>query len=143
MARDRKERHIRVSSRRVSTGSNLMNSLLPEERQQLAEELETSPERYPSTSQAQALSFLDHPILMIYTLIADDPEEPTDIDLERVDEGLERVAVAIAFPRMSALQARSAALEAKTYQVNPVYWRSSYGFVDDLGDDIGEGSAGE
>lgn len=138
MSRHRRDKYIYVSSRRVSSADNLKNSLLPEEEARLNEKHTASQGEPQPTSQVRALKTIDHPVLMIYTLTAPNPEEPKDVDFRSVEEGLQRVAVAIAFPKMSASQARDAAARTKKYQVNPVYWRSTHGYVDDLGDDVGE-----
>ena len=87
------------------------------------------------TSQARSLAWIDHPILMIYAVTADEPKDPDDSGLEKVDAGLTRTAVAIAFPKMTQDEIEDATRDSKTYRVNQVFWRAYNGFVDDEGDD--------
>lgn len=135
MGRSRSDGHIRLDRRRVSTGSDLIGSLLPAERQAMkAAPLFTAAGK-PMTPQARTLSWLDHPVLMVYAVTADDPKMPDDSELEQVDQGLKRIAVAIAFPRMTPEDIEAAARDSKTYRVNQVYWRAYNGFVEDEGDD--------
>ena len=135
MGRNRADGHIRLDRRRVSSGTDVAGSLTPSEREAMdAEPCFTSAGK-PMTSQARTLAWIDHPILMIYAVTADDPKEPEDSDLEKVEAGLTRIAVAIAFPKMTHEQIKHAERDSKTYRVNQVFWRAYNGFVDDEGDD--------
>ncbi len=89
----------------------------------------------PLSSQARTLSWIDHPILMIYAVTAKEPAAPDSPDLTPVETGLTRIAVAIAFPKMTQEDIEDATRDSKTYQVNQVFWRAYNGFVEDQGDD--------
>lgn len=135
MGRSRSDGHIRLDRRRVSSGTDMAGSLTKSERDAMdAEPLFTASGKR-MTSQARSLAWIDHPILMIYAVTADEPKDPDDSDLEKVDAGLTRIAVAIAFPKMTQDEIEDATRDSKTYRVNQVFWRAYNGFVDDEGDD--------
>ncbi|GAB3614708.1 Z1 domain-containing protein [Humibacter ginsengisoli] len=135
MGRSRNDRHIRLDRRRVSTATDLAGALIRSERDSMEAEPLVAASGKPMSSQARTLAWITHPILMIYVVTADDPKDPDDSDLEKVEAGLTRIAVAVAFPRMTQDQIENATRGAHTYQVNQVYWRAYNGFVDDEGDD--------
>lgn len=136
MGRSRLDRHIRLDRRRVSTAGDVVGSLLPSEREAMQAEPRFTRGGKPMSSQARTLAWINHPILMIYAVTAEEPAAPQDSsDLSQVEAGLTRVAVAIAFPKMSQEQIEEATRDSKTYQVNQVYWRAYNGFVEDEGDD--------
>ena len=135
MGRSRSDGHIRLDRRRVSSGTDVAGSLTKSERDEMdAEPLFTASGKR-MTSQARSLAWIDHPILMIYAVTADEPKDPDDSGLEKVDAGLTRTAVAIAFPKMTQDEIEDATRDSKTYRVNQVFWRAYNGFVDDEGDD--------
>jgi len=138
MGRSRSDGHIRLDRRRVSSATDVVRSLMPSARQAMEAEPRFTREGKPMSSQAQTLSWIDHPFLMIYVVTADEPKDPDDLDLQPVEVGLTRIAVAIAFPKMTQLQIQNATRDAKTYQVNQVYWRAYNGYVEDEGDDAME-----
>lgn len=135
MGRSRSDGHIRIDRRRVSTGTDVAGSLTKSERDAMESRpvFRTSGKRI--TSQKRALAYIDHPILMIYVVTADDPKNPEDSDLDQVEHGLTRLAVAIAFPKMSQDEIEDATRGSRTYRVNQVFWRAYNGLVDDEGDD--------
>lgn len=136
MARKRTDRHIRLDRRRVSSGNDVIGSLLKPERDALAQQPRLTSDGKPLSSQAAALAWITHPILMIYVVTADDPQPPEDgVDYESVEPGLRRIAVTVAFPKMTQEEIEEATRDSKKYQVNQVYWRAYNGFVDDPGDD--------
>lgn len=136
MGRSRLDGHIRLDRRRVSTAGDLIGSLLDSERKAMDAEPRTTADGRPMSSQARTLLWIDHPILMIYAVTANAPALHQDSpDLTEVETGLKRIAVAIAFPKMTKEEIEDATREAKTYQVNQVYWRAYNGFVEDEGDD--------
>jgi hypothetical protein len=135
MGRSRSDQHIRLDNRRVSTATDLVRSLTQPERDEMNEIPRFKPDGKPMSSQARTLSWITHPILMIYVVTADDPKNPDDNDFEPVEPGLTRIAVAIAFPKMTQEQVEDAARGSKAYQVNQVYWRAYNGLVEDQGDD--------
>jgi len=93
----------------------------------------------PMSPQARTLAWIDHPILMIYVLTATSPDLAEDSNFERVESELRRIAVAVAFPKMSQDEIVVAARDSKTYRVNQVFWRAYNGFVEDEGDDVADG----
>lgn len=135
MGRNRSDGHIRLDRRRVSSGTDVAGSLTESEREAMEAKPLLTASGKPMTPQARTLAWIDHPILMIYAVTADDPKDPEDSDLEKVEAGLTRIAVAIAFPRMTHEQIEHAERDSKTYRVNQVFWRAYNGFVDDEGDD--------
>lgn len=136
MGRSRIDGHIRLDRRRVATPGDVIGSLLPPEREAMEKEPRYTSGGKPMSSQKQTLEWINHPILMIYAVSADEPAIPQDSsDLTQVETGLTRVAVAIAFPKMTQEQIVNATRDSKTYQVNQVYWRAYNGFVEDQGDD--------
>lgn len=136
MGRSRLDGHIRLDRRRVSTAGDLIGSLLEPERKAMEVEPRTTSDGRAMSSQARTLLWIDHPILMIYVVTADDPTRHEDSsDLTQVETGLKRIAVAIAFPKMSQEEIEDATRESKTYRVNQVYWRAYNGYVEDQGDD--------
>jgi hypothetical protein len=136
MGRSRLDGHIRVDRRRVSSGEDLIGSLLEPDRKAMDAKPRFTADGREVTSQVRTLHWIDHPILMIYAVTAQNPDPHKDsVDLEEVEIGLTRVAVAIAFPKMTQEEIEDATRGAKTYQVNQVYWRAYNGFVDDEGDD--------
>lgn len=135
MGRSRLDGHIRLDRRRVSTAGDLIGSLLEPERQAMKAEPRFTADGRPMSSQARTLSWIDHPILMIYAVTAGKPTAPDSSDLTPVETGLTRIAVAIAFPKMTQEEIEDAKRDSKTYQVNQVYWRAYNGFVEDEGDD--------
>lgn len=136
MGRSRADGHIRVDKRRVSTPTDLVRSLTIEDREAMGLASRVGPDGTKLSSQAQALAWLDHPVLMIYVVTADQPSSPGEPGLDEVEPGTTRVAVVIAFPRMSQAQIEHAARGARKYQVNKVFWRAYNGFVEDEGDDV-------
>lgn len=139
MGRSRLDGHIRLDRRRVSTAGDLIGSLLEQERKAMDVEPRTTADGRAMSSQARTLLWIDHPILMIYAVTADDPAPHEDSsDLTQVETGLKRIAVAIAFPKMTQEEIEDATRESKTYRVNQVYWRAYNGFVEDQGDDVDE-----
>lgn len=139
MGQSRSDKHIRLDRRRVATGTDLARSLMQSERDAMALEPRFTSDGKPMSSQARALSGIAHPLLLIYVVTADDPKEPYDSDLDQVELGLERIAVAIAFPKMTQEEIEEATRDSKVYQVNQVFWRAYNGFVEDEGDDEVEG----
>lgn len=140
MGESKSDGHIRLDRRRVSSAGDLIRSLSKSEREAVEAVPRFSTDGKPMSSQAKALLWITHPILMIYVVTAEKPEKPDDIDsLKEVEKDLTRVAVAIAFPKMTQEQAESAARHSRTYQVNQVYWRAYNGFVEDQGDDEVDG----
>jgi len=137
MGRSRIDGHIRLDRRRVSSATDLVRSLLKPERERMEAEPRFTTSGTLMSSQARTLSWIGHPLLMIYVVTAADPKAP-DPDLDKVDAGLKRIAVAIAFPKMTQKQIEEATRGAKAYQVNQVFWRAYNGFVEDLGDDSPE-----
>lgn len=135
MGRSRSDGHIRLDRRRVATGTDVIKSLLESEREEMEAEPRFTTDGRPMSSQKRTLSWITHPILMIYAVTADDPKIPDDSDLAPVETGLTRIAVAIAFPKMTPEEIKDAMEGSKTYQVNQVYWRAYNGFVEDQGDD--------
>lgn len=135
MGRNRSDGHIRLDRRRVATGTDVIKSLLKSEREAMEAEPRFTSDGKSKSSQKRTLSWITHPILMIYAVTADDPKTPDDSDFASVETGLTRIAVAIAFPKMTPEQVKNAMHASKTYQVNQVYWRAYNGFVDDQGDD--------
>lgn len=135
MGRSRSDGHIRLDRRRVASGTDVAGSLPKSEREAMDAEPRFTVSGKRMTSQAQTLAAIDHPILMIYAVTADEPKDPEDLDLERVEAGLSRIAVAIAFPKMTQDEIEDATRDSKTYRVNQVFWRAYNGFVDDDGDD--------
>ena len=135
MGRSRSDGHIRLDRRRVATGTDVIKSLLKSEREAMEAEPRLTTDGKSMSSQKRTLSWITHPILMIYAVTADDPKTPDDSDFASVETGLTRIAVAIAFPKMTPEQVKDAMHASKTYQVNQVYWRAYNGFVDDQGDD--------
>lgn len=138
MGRSLRDGHIRLDRRRVSSGTDLIGALTPSEREKLDSEVVVSSSGKPLSPQARTLARIDHPILMIYAVTADEPKDPGDSLLEKVEAGLSRIAVAIAFPKMSQEQIEDATRDSRIYQVNQVHWRAYNGFVEDRGDDIEE-----
>lgn len=135
MGRSRADGHIRLDRRRVSSGTDVAGSRTKSEREAMdAEPLFTASGKQ-MTPQARTLAGIDHPILMIYAVTADDPNIPVDPDLDQVETGLTRLAVAIAFPKMTQDEIEDATRDSKTYRVNQVFWRAYNGLVDDEGDD--------
>lgn len=143
MGRSRLDGHIRLDRRRVSSAGDLIGSLLEPERRAMELEPRFTADGRPMSSQARTLDWIKQPILMIYAVTADEPTPPEDsADLIQVEAGLTRVAVAIAFPKMTHAEIEEATRESKTYRVNQVYWRAYNGFVEDQGDDeVDEGEA--
>lgn len=135
MGRSRSDGHIRLDRRRVSSGTDVAGSLMRSERDAMDAEPFLSASGKRITSQARSLAWIDHPILMIYAVTADEPRDPDSSDLEQVEVGLTRIAVAIAFPKMTQEQIDEATRDSKTYRVNQVFWRAYNGFVEDEGDD--------
>ena len=135
MGRSRSDGHIRLDRRRVSSGTDVAGSLTESERAAIDAEPRFTASGKRMTSQARTLASIDHPILMIYAVTADEPKDPEDLDLEKVEAGLSRIAVAIAFPKMTQDEIEDATRDSKTYRVNQVFWRAYNGFVDDEGDD--------
>jgi len=135
MGRSRSDGHIRLDRRRVSSGTDVAGSLTKSEREAMDAEPLFSASGKRMTSQARTLAWIDHPILMIYAITADDPKNPEDSDLDQVETGLTRLAVAIAFPKMTQDEIDDATRDSKTYRVNQVFWRAYNGLVDDEGDD--------
>lgn len=135
MGRSLADGHIRLDRRRVSSGTDLIRSLTQSEREAIEAEPRFTTDGKSMSPQARALSRIDHPILMVYAVTANDPKEPDDSDFEKVDPNLKRIAVAIAFPKMTADEIEDAARDSKAYQVNQVFWRAYNGFVEDEGDD--------
>lgn len=127
--------HIHLDRGRVSTGSDVMASLLRSERVLIEQNPPLAPSGKKLGSQASALASITHPMLMIYVVTADAPVAPEESHLVAVDRGLTRIAVTIAFPKMTQDQIVAAANESKTYQVNQVFWRAYNGYVEDPGDD--------
>jgi len=138
MGRSRADGHIRVDRRRVSTGTDLIGSLARSERQAMEAIPRFTSDGKSASSQARTLAWIDHPILMIYVLTAERPDLAEDSNYERVESGLRRIAVAVAFPKMSQDEVLVAARDAKTYRVNQVFWRAYNGFVEDTGDDVAD-----
>ena len=138
MGRSLADGHIRLDRRRVSSATDLVRSLTQSERDAIKAEPRFTTDGKLMSSQAQSLSQIDHPLLMIYVVTADDPQDPDD-DLQKVDKGLTRIAVAIAFPKMTHEQVKDAARGSKSYRVNQVFWRAYNGFVEDQGDDEFDG----
>ena len=140
MGRSRSDGHIRVDRRRVSSAGDLIGSLLESEREAMEAQPRITRDGRQMSSQAWTLSWISHPILMIYAVTAAVPTAPEDSsDLSQVEKGLTRIAVAIAFPKMTQEEIEDATRGSKTYQVNQVYWRAYNGFVEDQGDDeVGE-----
>ncbi|WP_104127465.1 Z1 domain-containing protein [Cryobacterium sp. Y57] len=140
MGRDRSDGHIRLDRRRVSTGTDVVRSLMASERNAMEAKPRFTTDGKPLSSQAQTLSWIDHPLLMIYVVTAEVPDRPEDDhDLVKVEKDLTRIAVAIAFPKMTQKQVEDATLDSKVYQVNQVYWRAYNGYVEDPGDDEFDG----
>ncbi len=135
MGRNRSNGHIRLDRRRVSSGTDVAGSLTASEREAMDARPLLTASGKPMTPQARTLAWIDHPILMIYVVTADDTKDPEDSDLEKVEAGLTRIAVAIAFPKMAHEQIEHAERHSKSYRVNQVFWRAYNGFVDDEGDD--------
>lgn len=135
MGRSRLDGHIRLDRRRVSSAADVIGSLLTSEREAMEAEPRFTRDGRRMSSQARTLSWIDHPILMIYAVTADEPTAPDSSDLTPVETGLTRIAVAIAFPKMTQEEIEDATRDSKTYQVNQVYWRAYNGFVEDQGDD--------
>jgi hypothetical protein len=136
MKRHRVSRGITLSNRRLATASDVVNSLVASERERIVANPALRTDGSPMSSQALTLARIDHPILLVYVVTAPKPTGPEgENDFEAVDPGTTRVAVAIAFPKMTQEQIADAAREARTYKVNQVFWRAYNGFVDDLGDD--------
>lgn len=141
MGRSRSDNHIRLDRRRVSTASDLVRSLTTHEREKMEAEHSLKADGKPISSQRWTLSKITHPILMIYAVTAESPETPDDIDsLKKVEPDLKRIAVTIAFPKMTQKEIKEATRDSKTYQVNQVYWRAYNGYVEDHGDDDTEES---
>lgn len=129
--------NIRVDRRRVATGNDVLGALSVDDRASL--KARSSSEVGDNRSaQTKALSIIEHPILMIYVLHAEDPMVPEDTDLKAVPQDLKRIAVTIAFPKMTHEQIVGASKDLKTYQVNQVYWRAYNGYVEHDGDDFYE-----
>lgn len=139
MGRSRSDGHIRLDRRRVSSGTDLVRSLMPSEREAMEEVPRFTTDGKPMSSQARTLSWIDHPLLMIYVVTADAPKPPDDLDFKQVETGLKRIAVAIAFPKMTPEGIEDATRDSKAYRVNQVFWRAYNGFVEDEGDDQAEG----
>lgn len=135
MGRSRLDGHIRLDRRRVSSAGDLIGSLLESDRMAMEAEPRFTADGRRMSSQARTLLRIDHPILMIYAVTAEKPTAPDSSDLTPVETDLTRIAVAIAFPKMSQEEIEDATRGAKTYQVNQVYWRAYNGFVEDQGDD--------
>lgn len=135
MGKSLSDGHIRLDRRRVSTGSDLIGSLMEPERDAMMAEPRYTTAGKPMSPQARTLAWIEHPVLMIYAVTADDPKTPDDSDLQQVDKGLKRIAVAVAFPKMTQENIKAAAKGSKVYRVNQVYWRAYNGFVEDEGDD--------
>ena len=135
MGRSRSDGHIRLDRRRVSSGTDVAGSLTKSERHAMDAEPRFTTGGKPMSPQARTLAWIDHPILMIYAVTADEPKTPDDFDLAQVEAGLTRIAVAIAFPKMTQEEIEEAKRDSKTYQVNQVYWRAYNGLVEDEGDD--------
>ncbi len=131
----RSDGHIRIENRRVVSGKDLVKALLESEYMDMEEKYCSMAGERAKYSQIQALSCITHPILMVYAVIADDPNGQEDPDFKRVTKNLKRIAVAIAFPKMTQEELEQATRDSKTYQVNQVYWRAYNGFVEDQGDD--------
>jgi len=136
MGRSKSDGHIRLDRRRVSSAGDLIRALAKSEREAMEDVPRFTTEGKPMSSQAKTLLWITHPILMIYVVTAERPEKPDDADsFEEVEKDLTRIAVAIAFPKMTQEQVEDATRDSKTYQVNQVYWRAYNGFVEDQGDD--------
>ncbi|MEU5832055.1 Z1 domain-containing protein [Streptomyces diacarni] len=129
--------NIRLDRRRVATGNDVVGALSVEDKATFNARSNQS-EHAQRSSQARALSVIDHPILMIYVVTAVDPKKPDESDLGIVDPGTKRIAVTIAFPPMTQEQILEASRDLKTYQVNQVYWRAYNGFIEQDGDDVYE-----
>jgi len=139
MGQSKSDGHIRLDRRRVSSAGDLIRSLIKSERDVMEAEPRYTTDGKPMSSQAKTLSWITHPILMIYVVTAEKPEKPDDLDsLKEVEKDLTRIAVAIAFPKMTQEEIVEATRDSKTYQVNQVYWRAYNGFVEDEGDDEAE-----
>lgn len=137
MGRSVSDGHVRLDRRRVSSGTDLIGSLSPEDRVALDSEAKLSASGKALGAQARALTWIKRPILMIYVVTAPSPKSPADsISFGMVEAGLTRIAVAIAFPKMNQGELKRAASEAKTYRVNQVFWRAYNGLVEDDGDDF-------
>lgn len=135
MGRSTLDGHIHLDRGRVSTGTDVIASLLRSERDALLNDPPVAPSGKKLSPQASVLAWIRHPILMIYVVTADSPKSPQEPHLAAVEPGLKRVAVTIAFPKMTQSQIVHAAHDAKTYQVNQVFWRAYNGYVEDFGDD--------
>jgi hypothetical protein len=136
MGQSKSDGHIRLDRRRVLTGSDLKRSLTKSEWEAMEAEPKFTTSGKPMSPQARTLSWITHPILMIYAVTAEYPSNPDDSEsLKKVELDLTRIAVAIAFPKMTQEQIEEATRDSKTYQVNQVYWRAYNGFVEDQGDD--------
>ena len=138
MGRSRSDHHIRLDRRRVSSATDVVRSLMQSDRDAMETVPRFTTDGKPMSSQAKTLAWIEHPMLMIYVVTADDPKIPDDTDLEPVEAGLTRIAVAIAFPKMTQEQVEDATRGSKSYQVNQVFWRAYNGFVEDFGDDEAE-----
>lgn len=135
MKSSRSDGHIRIENRRVVSGKDLVKALVKSEYKAMEEKHCSTTVEKVKFSQTEALSCLTHPILMVYAVNADDPSGQEDPDFKRVKKNLIRIAVAIAFPKMTQEEIEEATRDSKTYQVNQVYWRAYNGFVEDFGDD--------
>lgn len=143
MGRSLADGHIRLDRRRVSSGTDVVRSLTADDRAAMEAIPSFTTDGKPMSSQARTLAWIDHPILMIYAVTADNPNPPVDSSLEAVEPGLTRIAVAIAFPKMTQEQIQDAARGLKTYHVNQVFWRAYNGYVEDDGDDGDDGPDGD
>jgi hypothetical protein len=139
MGSSRQDDHIRLDRRRVSSATDLVRSLTQTERESMEAEPRFTSDGKPMSSQARTLAWIQHPILMIYVVTANEPKDPVDPDLAQVEKDITRIAVAIAFPKMTQEEIEDASKGAKAYQVNQVFWRAYNGFVEDEGDDEVEG----
>ncbi|HRW98119.1 MAG TPA: Z1 domain-containing protein [Cyclobacteriaceae bacterium] len=127
--------HIRIENRRVVSGRDLVKALIKSEYNEIEKKHVELAKNNSTLTQAVVLSNISHPILMIYVLVADDPMAQEDAFFKTVTKDLKRIAIAIAFPKMTQEEFERATQDSKTYQVNQVYWRAYNGFVEDQGDD--------
>lgn len=139
MGRSKLDGHLRLDRRRVAAPNDLYSSLSLREKAKLEANWPAKSDGTRLSKQAASLATIDHPILLLYVVAAEDPTEPSDTDFDMVQPGVSRFAVTIAFPKMDNDEFASAAKSSKKYQVNQVYWRAYNGYVEDLGDDVIEG----
>jgi hypothetical protein len=123
---------IIVGNRRVATPQNLVASLSTADKVTASTRSDLA--NWPS--QAAALHYLSHPVLLLFALVTVDPHAAdARYETVEVDPELPLISAAVAFPKLDPEIAIELAGRARKYVVNAVWLRNLYGYTDD-GDDV-------